>query len=101
MLGTRDYVRKNGFSSVVIALSGGIDSALTAVIAVDALGASAVTGVSMPSRYSSQGSRDDAQTLADNLGIRYLTTAHRANFCRDAGCLARAIRALPIVLYAA
>jgi NAD+ synthase (glutamine-hydrolysing) len=73
VLGTRDYVRKNGFSSVVIALSGGIDSALTAVIAVDALGASAVTGVSMPSRYSSQGSRDDAQTLADNLGIRYLT----------------------------
>ena len=73
MLGVRDYVRKNGFSSVVIGLSGGIDSALTAVIAVDALGASAVTGVSMPSRYSSQGSRDDAQTLADNLDIRYLT----------------------------
>ncbi len=73
VLGVRDYVHKNGFSSVVIALSGGIDSALTAVIAVDALGASAVTGVSMPSRYSSQGSRDDAQALADNLGIRYLT----------------------------
>jgi NAD+ synthase (glutamine-hydrolysing) len=73
VLGTRDYVRKNGFSSVVIGLSGGIDSALTAVVAVDALGADAVTGVSMPSRYSSQGSRDDAKTLADNLGIRYLT----------------------------
>jgi NAD+ synthase (glutamine-hydrolysing) len=73
ILGTRDYVRKNGFTSAVIALSGGIDSALTAVIAVDALGADAVTGVSMPSRYSSQGSRDDARALADNLGIRYLT----------------------------
>jgi len=72
-LGVRDYVGKNGFSSAVIGLSGGIDSALTAVIAVDALGADAVTGVSMPSRYSSEGSRDDAKTLADNLGIRYLT----------------------------
>lgn len=73
VLGVRDYVGKNGFSSAVIALSGGIDSAVTAVIAVDALGADAVTGVSMPSRYSSEGSRDDAKTLADNLGIRYLT----------------------------
>lgn len=73
VLGVRDYVRKNGFSSVVIGLSGGIDSALTAAIAVDALGADAVIGVSMPSRYSSAGSRDDARALADNLGIRYLT----------------------------
>ncbi|MGE5334806.1 MAG: NAD+ synthase [Nitrososphaerota archaeon] len=73
VLGVRDYVGKNGFSSAVIALSGGIDSALTAVIAVDALGPNAVTGVSMPSRYSSAGSRDDARVLADNLGIRYLT----------------------------
>lgn len=73
VLGTRDYVRKNGFSSVVIGLSGGIDSALTAVVAVDALGVDAVTGVSMPSRYSSQGSRDDAKMLAESLGIRYLT----------------------------
>ena len=72
-LGVRDYMRKNGFSSAVIGLSGGIDSALTAAIAVDALGADAVTGVSMPSRYSSGGSRDDARALADNLGIRYLT----------------------------
>ena len=72
-LGVRDYVRKNGFTSAVIALSGGIDSALTAVIAVDALGAEAVTGVSMPSRYSSEGSKDDAKTLAEHLGIRYLT----------------------------
>jgi NAD+ synthase (glutamine-hydrolysing) len=73
VLGVRDYVRKNGFSSAVIAVSGGIDSALTAMIAVDALGADAVIGVSMPSHYSSQGSRDDAKTLAENLGIRYLT----------------------------
>ncbi|HMF28042.1 MAG TPA: NAD(+) synthase, partial [Candidatus Cybelea sp.] len=72
-LGVRDYVRKNGFKRAVIALSGGIDSALTAAIAVDALGAEAVTGVSMPSRYSSEGSRDDARALAEHLGIRYLT----------------------------
>jgi NAD+ synthase (glutamine-hydrolysing) len=72
-LGVRDYVRKNGFKSAVIALSGGIDSALTATIAVDALGADAVTGVSMPSRYSSAGSKDDARALAEHLGIRYLT----------------------------
>ena len=72
-LGVHDYVRKNSFTSAVIALSGGIDSALTAVIAVDALGAEAVTGVSMPSRYSSEGSKDDAKTLAEHLGIRYLT----------------------------
>lgn len=73
VLGTRDYVRKNGFTSAVIGLSGGIDSALTAVVAVDALGADAVIGVSMPSRYSSPGSRDDAGELAENLGIRNLT----------------------------
>jgi NAD+ synthase (glutamine-hydrolysing) len=72
-LGVRDYVRKNGFTSAVIALSGGIDSALTAVIAVDALGAAAVTGVSLPSRYSSEGSKDDARALAEHLGIRYLS----------------------------
>ncbi len=73
VLGTRDYVRKNGFARVVIALSGGIDSALVAAIAVDALGADAVTGVSMPSRYSSGGSKDDARDLAERLGITYLT----------------------------
>ncbi len=73
VLGTTDYVRKNGFREAVIALSGGIDSALTATIAVDALGAEHVMGVSMPSRYSSVGSRDDARALAENLGIRYLT----------------------------
>ncbi len=68
-LGLRDYVRKNGFSDVVLGLSGGIDSALTAAVAADALGAEHVHGVMMPSRYSSAGSIDDARQLADNLGI--------------------------------
>jgi NAD+ synthase (glutamine-hydrolysing) len=69
VLGTRDYVRKNGFTDALIGLSGGIDSSLVAVVAVDALGADHVHGVSMPSRYSSEGSRSDAQELADALGI--------------------------------
>jgi NAD+ synthase (glutamine-hydrolysing) len=69
VLGTRDYVEKNGFEHVVIGLSGGIDSTLTLVIAVDALGADRVTTVTMPSRYSSSGTRDDAKVLADNLGV--------------------------------
>ena len=69
--GLGDYVRKNGFSQVVIGLSGGIDSALTATIAVDALGASAVWGISMPSRFSSQHSIDDAQQLAEELGVKF------------------------------
>jgi NAD+ synthase/NAD+ synthase (glutamine-hydrolysing) len=73
VLGTRDYVRKCGFKKVIVGLSGGIDSALTATIAVDALGAENVMGVSMPGPYSSQGSRDDAQQLANNLRIRYET----------------------------
>jgi NAD+ synthase (glutamine-hydrolysing) len=70
-LGVRDYVRKNGFKKVVIGLSGGIDSALTATIAVDALGKENVIGVSMPGQYSSQGSLDDAKQLVQNLGIEY------------------------------
>jgi len=69
VLGTRDYVLKNGFKDVVIGLSGGIDSSIVAAIAVDALGADHVHGVAMPSRYSSQGSLDDAESLAKNLGI--------------------------------
>ena len=69
--GLRGYVRKNGFDSVVIALSGGIDSSLTAVIAADALGPEAVWGVTMPSRYSSEGSVADSRELAENLGIRF------------------------------
>ena len=73
VLGTRDYVRKTGFEKVVIALSGGIDSTLTATIAVDALGPANVTVVAMPSRYSSEGSVADARALAANLGIELLT----------------------------
>jgi NAD+ synthase (glutamine-hydrolysing) len=69
--GLRGYVRKNGFNGVVIGLSGGIDSALTAAIAADALGASSVHGVTMPSRYSSTGSVEDSRALAANLGIEF------------------------------
>ncbi len=70
-LGLRDYVHKNGFSKVVIGLSGGIDSALTAAIAADALGPDAVRGVTMPSKFSSSGSVDDSAELARRLGIRF------------------------------
>ena len=81
-VGTRDYVRKNGFRGALIGLSGGIDSSLVATIAADALGASNVVGVSMPSRYSSSGSKDDARELAENMGIDYWTIpiepAHQA-----------------------
>lgn len=71
VLGTRDYVRKCGFKQVIIGLSGGIDSALTAVIAVDAIGKENVIGVGMPGPYSSEGSIGDARELAKNLGIRF------------------------------
>ena len=70
-LGLRDYVMKNGFSGVVVGLSGGIDSALTATIATDALGAESVRGVTMPSRYSSTGSVEDSRALAAGLGIGF------------------------------
>jgi len=72
VLGTRDYVRDNGFRAALVGISGGIDSALVAAIAVDALGADAVTGVAMPSPHSSPGSLRDAQALAGSLGIAYL-----------------------------
>jgi NAD+ synthase/NAD+ synthase (glutamine-hydrolysing) len=71
VLGTRDYVHKCGFDKVIVGLSGGIDSALTAAIAADAIGAENVIGVGMPGPYSSQGSIDDARSLAANLKIRY------------------------------
>ena len=71
VMGLGDYVRKNGFSEVVIGLSGGIDSALTCAIAVDALGPDAVWGVTMPTRYSSDGSIADSRALAENLGCRF------------------------------
>jgi len=70
-LGIRDYVQKCGFQSVLVGLSGGIDSALVAALAADALGSDKVWGVAMPSRYSSAGSLSDAEALAKNLGIRY------------------------------
>jgi NAD+ synthase (glutamine-hydrolysing) len=70
-LGLHDYVRKNGFRSVLLGVSGGIDSTLVATIAADALGGQNVVGISNPSRYSSQGSRDDAAELAENLGLDY------------------------------
>ena len=72
VLGTRDYVRKNGFSHTVLGLSGGIDSTLVALVAVDALGPDAVTCVTMPSPYSSTGTRSDAHELADRLGATLL-----------------------------
>ncbi len=71
VLGVKDYVRKCGFRTVIVGLSGGIDSALTACIAAEALGPAAVLGVAMPSRYSSSHSREDAAELARNLGIRF------------------------------
>jgi NAD+ synthase (glutamine-hydrolysing) len=71
VLGTRDYVRKNGFKHVVIGLSGGIDSSLVAAVAVEALGKENVSGVTMPSPYSSSGTRGDAKRLARNLGIDF------------------------------
>jgi len=71
VLGTGDYIRKNGFDTVLIGLSGGVDSALTAAITVDALGKKGVVGVAMPSQYSSKESFEDAKLLAKNLGIRF------------------------------
>jgi NAD+ synthase (glutamine-hydrolysing) len=75
VVATRDYVKKNGFASVTLGLSGGIDSALVAVIAADAIGPENVYGISMPSRYSSQHSRDDAADLAERIGCHYRTIA--------------------------
>ncbi|MCX6437558.1 MAG: NAD+ synthase [Actinobacteria bacterium] len=75
VLGLRDYIEKNGFRSVVLGLSGGIDSALVAAIAVDALGAKRINGVAMPSKYSSDHSIDDAKEFAANTGIHFRTVA--------------------------
>ncbi len=86
VLGLRDYAHKSGFTRALIALSGGIDSAVVAVIARDALGAENVMGVSLPSRISSQHSRDDARVLAENLGIRFetITIADAVEACESA-----------------
>ena len=80
VLGTRDYVRKCGFTKAIVGLSGGIDSALVAAIAAEALGAENVIAIGMPSPYSSQGSIDDSRQLAANLGIRFETIAISALF---------------------
>ena len=80
VLGVRDYLGKCGFSSAVIGLSGGIDSAVTAALAVQALGAENVRGITMPSPYSSQGSLDDSEALAANLGIQYDVIPIHAGF---------------------
>jgi NAD+ synthase (glutamine-hydrolysing) len=88
VLATRDYLVKNGFSDVVIGLSGGIDSTLVAAIAVDAIGPDHVHGVSMPSRYSSDHSRSDAALLAENLGIDFRTIAIEAAHAAELEMLA-------------
>src|SRR5262249_18412506 len=72
VLGTRDYVHKNGFETVIVGVSGGIDSSLVAAIAVAALGPEHVVGISTPSRYSSEGSIADARALSENLGFRLM-----------------------------
>jgi NAD+ synthase (glutamine-hydrolysing) len=82
VLGTRDYLEKNGFTGAVIGLSGGVDSSLVATVAVDALGADHVRGIAMPSRYSSEGSVTDARLLADRLGIDFrVVPIDRAHTC--------------------
>jgi NAD+ synthase (glutamine-hydrolysing) len=87
VLGTRDYVRKNGFSKVVIGMSGGIDSALTAVIAADALGPQNVAGVTMPTKFNSAGTIRDAGKVAENLGIQFHTVAIGSVLDQFAGVL--------------
>jgi len=86
--GTRDYVRKCGFERVVLGLSGGVDSALVAAIATEALGAANVLGVAMPGPYSSEGSQRDARQLAENLGIRFITLPIGETFAKFRGILA-------------
>ncbi len=94
VLGTRDYVRKNRFGRVVIGLSGGIDSSLVAAIAVEALGRENVVGVTMPSPYSSTGTRRDAKRLARNLGVEFLTLPIGTLLRTYKGTLAAAFKGL-------
>ena len=93
--GTRDYVVKSGFRDVVIGLSGGIDSSVVAAIAVAALGREHVLGVSMPSQYSSEGSRSDAQQLAENLGIQFRSISIAEVFASYRATLSGVFRGLP------
>jgi len=95
VLGTRDYVHKCGFRKALIALSGGIDSALVAAIAADALGPENVTGIGMPSPYSSSGSVDDSRQLALNLGIRFETISIKELFADFNHALAPLFKGLP------
>ncbi len=95
VLGTRDYLHKNGMTDAVIGLSGGIDSSLTCCIAVDALGHEHVTGVAMPGPYSSQHSLEDAEALARNLGIRFLVIPITDVFEAFLRALSEAFRGMP------
>ena len=95
VLGTRDYMTKSGFTRAVVGLSGGIDSALTAAIAVSAIGPENVIGVSMPSRYSSEGSVTDARRLVENLGIQYHDISIEKIFAAAESSLAPVFGALP------
>jgi NAD+ synthase (glutamine-hydrolysing) len=95
VLGTRDYVRKNGFQKVLIGLSGGIDSSLTAAVAADALGRENVVGVFMPSQYSSRESREDAEGLAQNLGIQFYVLSIQDTFRSYLNELASVFENLP------
>lgn len=95
VLGTHDYILKNGFNKVVLGLSGGIDSALTAVIATDAIGAECVVGVSMPSQYSSPGSLTDAEQLVANLGIKHLIIPIQQTFGAYKSMLSATFKNLP------
>jgi len=95
VLGTRDYLHKNGFTDAVLGLSGGIDSSLVACIAVDALGRAHVHSVSMPSRYSSEGSRSHAEELAANLGIDHRTIPIEPAFAAYLEMLGPSFEGLP------
>ena len=95
MIGLQDYVSKNGFQKVVIGLSGGVDSAITAAIAADALGPENVIGVTMPSRYTSHGTLTDAERLAQNLGIRLITLPIETVFKSYLEELAETFKGLP------
>lgn len=94
-MGTRDYARKCGFKSAVLGLSGGIDSAVTACIAAEALGHQNVLGVSLPSVYSAQASHDDAQALAQNLGIGFKVIPIQSVFQEYRSVLSHAFAGLP------
>jgi NAD+ synthase (glutamine-hydrolysing) len=96
VLGVRDYVRKNAFSKVLVGISGGIDSALTAVIARDALGASKVMGVTMPSSYTSHASRQDSRRLGKNLGIKMLNLPIKSVYKTILQLLRKAFQGYPM-----